>query len=250
MRELPYRFQLLEKLKQTVDVDHEGRNLLSSLFRRIKNDLEYTPRTWSTMVQKYLKDPRNKVGTSSAAKSSEASNLNRGLTVPNMTFMNFMKGMRVINPKALTFKFNVSFGKQESLKAEIRLTNEDLYTEPEDYERLDIVNPLKYLLSEILLERGLADSKGTTNSVEILNKTGRHELEIYLTERRPELSKAKIPSERSYLLASLKKREISMKVFCKFLEMINPTYTEFSVEFHFGNGVETQHQVSVENDEG
>jgi hypothetical protein len=83
--------------------DGEAVGILSRLFRKILSELNITPMVWNKLMQVYLNDNRNRIPRSSRGRSSTRGNLNKELKKSNMTWSNFEKGMRFLNPLRSTF---------------------------------------------------------------------------------------------------------------------------------------------------
>lgn len=87
--------------------------MLSSIFRKILAELNMNPTKWNLLMGRYLNDPRNRVPRNSRSRSSTRGNLNKELTKPKMTWQNFEKGIRFLNPRKARFivKLTWSTGK-------------------------------------------------------------------------------------------------------------------------------------------
>ena len=124
---LPLRFALGVLLNEPEEENISGMNILALMFRQIKGDLNISSRSWSLLMNQYLKDPRNEVLQTSRGRSSERSNLNRGLTNPGLTFKNFMKGLRLLAPQKVTMKLDLEFDNEVTVSTSVNIDEEMLY---------------------------------------------------------------------------------------------------------------------------
>ena len=112
--------------------------ILSRLFRKILSDLNITPLVWNKMMNAYLDDPRNRVPRHSRGRSSTRGNVNKELRKANMTWNNFEKGMRFLNPISSKFSVDLTWrsGKQSSHTLSMGEDNRilDAVTDPKDDE--------------------------------------------------------------------------------------------------------------------
>lgn len=80
----------------------DNHNFLRMLWDLIYQSFGYTEATWKKAVTRYLDNPSNNYDGRKNIKSSERSNLQRGLSCANMTIENFTKGLRIIDPAKIT----------------------------------------------------------------------------------------------------------------------------------------------------
>lgn len=85
---------------------HRARGPLAKLYRRILWDLDIKPEQINTYILKWLDDPRNGIPNNGKARSTERGNLIKDLSKTEMTWKNFVKGIRLLRP--LRVKFIVS----------------------------------------------------------------------------------------------------------------------------------------------
>jgi len=89
--------------------DGEPVGILSRLFRKILAELNITPMVWNKLMNVYLNDSRNRIPRSSRGRSSTRGNLNKELKKSNMTWNNFEKGLRFLNPLRSTFTVEIQW---------------------------------------------------------------------------------------------------------------------------------------------
>lgn len=102
----------MEKEKRYLDTtilerDDKGASkatgVLSLIFRRTMADLNVNATMWNKLMLGYLGDKRNRIPNNSRARSSTRGNLTKELSKPNMTWRNFEKGIKFINPEEAVF---------------------------------------------------------------------------------------------------------------------------------------------------
>lgn len=210
-------------------------NLMALMFRRIKSNLNMNPALWSNRMNLYLKDPRNEVLQTSRGRSSERSNLNRGLTHPEMTTKNFIKALRVFHPKHVRFIFML-----EDMEGQLHVFSEDidevdLYLPYHNVKYPERRNVLSRLFSEIRKEM-VPDENDWAQR-----------FKNYLEDPvNGFASGAKRSSERGNLNRGLSNPNMSIKNFTKGLKVINPKRIYFTVELHFSETQQSVHEVMMD----
>ena len=91
-----FLFSPIEGVMQADDV-------LAKLFRIICLDLGILPETWLLLMERYLDNPRNGVGKSIKARSTEKNNLKRALESDTMTFKVLQKAIKFLGEYETTF---------------------------------------------------------------------------------------------------------------------------------------------------
>lgn len=87
----------------------EASGILSKVFRKVLAEIGVTPSRWNQLMHAYLEDPRNRVPRNPRMRSSTRGNLNKELSKPNMTWNNFEKGIRFLNPIKAEFTIKLSW---------------------------------------------------------------------------------------------------------------------------------------------
>lgn len=82
---------------------------LARLFRQMLAELGVNPMKWHQLMNAYLNDPRNRVPKDSRAKSSTRGNLNKELMKSRMTWKNFERGIRFLNPVEAEFSVKLKW---------------------------------------------------------------------------------------------------------------------------------------------
>lgn len=81
--------------------------VLSLIFRRTLAELGVNATMWNRLMLGYLSDKRNRIPNNSRARSSTRGNLTKELSKPNMTWRNFEKGIKFLNPVEATFNLRM-----------------------------------------------------------------------------------------------------------------------------------------------
>lgn len=87
----------------------EANGILSKIFRQILSDLGIIPMKWNKLMNDYLNDPKNRVPKDSRGKSSTRGNLNKELHKPDMTWSNFEKAIKFLNPIKAEFTIKLTW---------------------------------------------------------------------------------------------------------------------------------------------
>lgn len=99
------------------------KNELSTLFEDILDQEEVGPIKWAELMNKYLQNPRNRIPRDSRKQSSARGNLNKELSKGNMTWRNFVKGIRFLNPIKATFTVKLTWAGGRTTVHERTLVN-------------------------------------------------------------------------------------------------------------------------------
>lgn len=99
------------------------KNELSTLFEDILDKEEVGPIKWGELMRQYLGNPRNRIPRDSRKQSSARGNLNKELSKGNMTWRNFVKGVRFLNPLSATFTVTLTWPGNRKTIHEITLVN-------------------------------------------------------------------------------------------------------------------------------
>lgn len=86
------------------------KNFLAQFWDDIQRVHPYTTDEWRAAVSRYLESPYNDLKSRGVTRSSERSNLNRGLSYPNMSIRTFTKALRVMEVVSVEFTANLHFG--------------------------------------------------------------------------------------------------------------------------------------------
>lgn len=100
----------------------ECTNVLSWLFRSLLEAAQVSPIRWSTNMERYLKDPRNRISRSSKDASTARGNLMKELTRNSFTWKIFEKGIRFLGPKSVKLVLEVSWANGTETRHEIPIT--------------------------------------------------------------------------------------------------------------------------------
>lgn len=235
-REIPARFRLAEELRRNRVNEYTGpMNLLSLLFREVKNGLSISSTFWNIRLSQYVKDPRNEVVQTSRGKSTERSNLNRELAKQEMTLHNFIRGMRVIRPKELKFILLLEHRDGTRTSHVDIVDEEDLYTHYHNEKYPTRFNVLHRLWTDIR-RQVIKDEDDWNNRV---NAYVNEPINGFIQRNRQS-------TERSNLNRGIRNPDMSIKVFTKALKVIDPLRLYLTLELTFPDGVITLHEVRMD----
>ena len=99
----------------------EARGVLSRIFRKVLGDLNVTPAKWNSLMNAYLTNPRNRVPRNSRGRSSVRGNLNKELRKEDMTWSNFEKGIRFLNPVRASFVIKLEWRSGRTTVHEVQI---------------------------------------------------------------------------------------------------------------------------------
>lgn len=100
-----------------IDILTEGKEneAESMLFKKILLDLEIGPKEWDKLMEDYLNDPINEVPKYGKKRSGDKGGLNKQLTKPDMSFKNFMRGLRFLGCTHVRFEVTLTIGKKTTV---------------------------------------------------------------------------------------------------------------------------------------
>lgn len=235
-RGIPARFRLAEELRRNRVNEHTGpMNLLSLMFREVRNDLSISSIFWNNRLTQYVKDPRNEVVQTSRGKSTERSNLNRELAKQEMTLHNFIRGMRVIRPINMKFILLLEHRDGSRTSHVDEIDEEDLYTHYHNEKYPTRYNVLHRLFRDIK-HQVIKDEEDWSERV---NKYVNDPLNGFVERNRQS-------TERSNLNRGIRNADMSIKVFTKALKVIDPMRIYLTLELTFPGDVITLHEVRMD----
>lgn len=87
----------------------EAKGPLAKLFRQILADLNVTPMKFDNLMKKYVTDPRNSIPQDGRSRSSARGNLVKVMQGPEMTWKNFMRCIRFLDPVEARFEVHLKW---------------------------------------------------------------------------------------------------------------------------------------------
>lgn len=237
MRQIPLRLRHLIKPKPAGEPEREygNINLLALLYRETKHQLFLSASKMAGLMIVYLKDPRCQIKQTSKARSSEQSNLKRGLSTPGMTVKNFTKGIRVIRPLHVKFSLALEFRDGRLEEFFVSYTQDKLFSVFNNKEGNDNHNFLRSLWDQIF-ER-----------LEFTDETWKKAVGDYLDDpvNGYEDKKNVRSSERSNLRRGLNCPNMTIENFTKALRVINPTMTTLGMELQHESEAWSRHEAKM-----
>lgn len=85
----------------------DATGILSKIFRQVLADLGIIPMRWNVLMESYLNNPTNRVPRSSKGRSSARGNLSKEILKSNMTWKNFEKAIKFLNPIKAEFSIKL-----------------------------------------------------------------------------------------------------------------------------------------------
>lgn len=85
--------------------------MLRKLLTKIYTDLNITPTRFHVLLQHYLEDPLNGVPQNSRSISSERSNTVKELKKPQISWKQFLRGMKIVRANRFTITITVHHSK-------------------------------------------------------------------------------------------------------------------------------------------
>ncbi len=238
MREIPLRFRRLTQPEPAgePEKDYEQVNLLSLLFRQTRADLFISSRLWSSLMSTYLKDPRSQVKQTSKARSSEQSNVKRGLAHPGMTVKNFTKGLRVIRPLQIKFKLLLELRDGVTIKATVNYDQDKLFSVFNNKEAPDNHNFLRELWDNVYTVLGFTEASWKTAVTKYLDNPingydGRRNIKS---------------SERSNLRRGLACPNMTIENFTKAIRVLDPSKITLEMHLQLDSGAWSKHVAIME----
>jgi len=86
---------------------------LSLVFRKMLYDNDINISKWNRLMHRYLNDPTNRIPLHSKGRSSIRGNLTKELMKTDMTWKNFVKGLKFLNPDKVELNFSVEIGEEK-----------------------------------------------------------------------------------------------------------------------------------------
>lgn len=96
-------------LSSNTKLVEEATGALSRLFRQILLDVNMGKMLWSSLMDRYLKDPRNRINQTPKDISSTRGNLAKELVRPDMTWKVFNKAVRFLNPRSVKVSVTIEW---------------------------------------------------------------------------------------------------------------------------------------------
>lgn len=238
MGHIPLRFRNANKPEPAGEPEqsYEHVNLLALLFRQMKADLFLSSRKMATLMPHYLKDPRCQIKQTSKARSSEQSNLKRGLAHPGMTVKNFTKSLRVIRPKQVIFRLELEMRTGIQLTYDVSYDQDKLFSFFHNREAPDNHNFLRILWDMIYDSFGYTEATWKKAVTEYLDNP----INGY-DDRRNIKS-----SERSNLRRGLLCSNMTIENFTKALRIIDPAKISLTLELQLDSDAWTKHTVTMD----
>lgn len=235
---IPLRFRDANKPEPAGEPEqsYEHVNLLALLFRQMKADLFLSSRKMAALMPHYLKDPRCQIKQTSKARSSEQSNLKRGLAHPGMTVKNFTKSLRVIRPKKIVFSITLEMRDGTKPEYFVNYDQDKLFSFFHNREAPNNHNFLRELWDMIYESFGFTEASWKKAVTEYLDNP----INGY-DDRRNIKS-----SERSNLRRGLLCSNMTIENFTKALRIIDPAKIMFTMELQLDSDAWTQHTVTME----
>lgn len=236
------RMSTASSLREEDERLRSSANLLALLFRQINADLTIDAKGWSRLMERYLTNELNhyRIPQTSRGRSSERSNLSKGLSVPGMTLLHFMRGLQVINPHAIEWEFILET-KNGEVSAKIDMDQTMLFQEYHNTNYPDRPNPLaiawRELRSQCLPEK---DQWRKAFNAYLANP----ENGVILTGGAD--GQGRRNSERGNLTKALDNPDMTIKVFSKGIRIINPNSIRSNIKLIMRPGGRvTEHSVTV-----
>lgn len=239
MRPIPLKFHHDLKIKKPAGepiLDYDKMNLLTLLWRTINHQLFMESKGDSARMIVYLKDPRSGIKQTSKARSSEQSNLKRGLASSGMTVKNFTKGLRTIRPSEIIFKLTLEMSDGRVEHFECRYDDDKLFSNFSNKSSPNNFNFLRILWDQIYERFGFDEESWRCALTKFLNdpKNGFDD------------SKTNVKSsERSNLRRGLCCPNMTIENFTKALLAVDPVITTFGVYIHHERL--TYHEIKMRN---
>ena len=233
VKQLEAQRKELEK-EEFDNVDLEHTNLLALLFRVTKQLVVVTSKQWTDWLRGYVRDPRVGVKQTSKARSSEESNLRRGLTNPGMTVKNFTRALRVFRPRHITFTLYMKLRNWTDKSYTVEYTEDKLFSRFHNKDCPDNHNFLRMLWDKIYADLGFTEEgwkKMVTDHLDQINPEDKQNLKS---------------SERSNLRRGLSCANMTIRIFTKALCVINPEEITLEMSMQLLSGSRTTTRAVME----
>lgn len=228
MDKIPLRVSFLVRpeLAGEPEKDYGQVNLLSLLYRQIKAELFINSKKMNDLMKVYLKDPRNQIKQTSKARSSEQSNVKRGLAHPGMTVKNFTKGLRVIRPLQVKFKLLLELRDEVTVRATANYDQDKLFSVFSNKEAPDNHNFLRELWDNVYAVLGFSEASWKVAVTKYLDNP----MNGY-DERKNIKS-----SERSNLRRGLACPNMTIENFTKAIRVLDPAMISLEMSIQLDSG--------------
>lgn len=90
----------------------EAENIPARLFRTMLLQLNIHPWRWAQLLSRYVADPRNNIPQTRKDINHARGNMNKELKKSRITFPTLMRGIRLFNPVAVTFRIELEWRNQ------------------------------------------------------------------------------------------------------------------------------------------
>lgn len=105
--------ELQQNKRSLLESPHKGvdaaENPLARLWRQILRDLGMEPYRWQQLMDRFLKNPRNGIPSTSRDQSSARGNLNKELFKTRLTFPTMMRGLALLDPRKIRFEVHMTW---------------------------------------------------------------------------------------------------------------------------------------------
>jgi len=118
MRENKKVEQMLSSRTKQVE---DATGALSRLFRQILLDVNLSRLRWASLMDQYIKDPRNRIHQTSKDISSARGNLAKELVRPDMTWKVFNKAIRFLNPRNVKISITIEWHRKRTTVHEVHI---------------------------------------------------------------------------------------------------------------------------------
>lgn len=98
----------MNEKKTTILDDPQGavtaaKSFLARLWRIILRDIGMNAARWNVNMERFLRDPANKIPDTNVARANKRGNLNKDLSSDDLTWRSFEENIRWLNPKRSEF---------------------------------------------------------------------------------------------------------------------------------------------------
>jgi len=191
-------------------------------------------------MDRYLRNPllHARIPQTSRGRSTERSNLSKGLSVPGMTLPNFLRGLQVLAPDSAKWTFTLNYADRE-VTTVVELSREAIFQDYHNLHHPDRKNPLAIAWD------ALKAQVVTTPAI------WRDLFNAYLAN--PENGVIRVDgdsdnrnSEKGNLTKALTVPNMTIKVFTKGIRILNPVSITTELELNIQGGRRiTKHTVTV-----
>lgn len=108
-------------LSSNTKLVEEATGALSRLFRQILLDANVGKMLWGALMDRYLKDPRNRINQAPKDISSARGNLAKELVRTDMTWKVFNKAIRFLNPRNVKISVTIEWQRGRTTVHEVQI---------------------------------------------------------------------------------------------------------------------------------